>query len=101
MAPTPLGGSYPYNTGDSAPCRAWKLAATVCTTMPVPYGTDMLDFSCAHSGGFTDVLFGTFCASSAMPQYACSDCSSSCNAGGCSHGPVSLRNCTGTETAIH
>ena len=32
-AATNQGGMYPYNMGDSLACRAWKLAATVCTTM--------------------------------------------------------------------
>ena len=28
------GGSFPFNTTDSAPCKAWKAAATLCTTQP-------------------------------------------------------------------
>ncbi len=95
-AATVLGGTYPYNTGDSAACRAWKLAATVCTTQPLAYsGTE--NFSCPASGGFTDPLFGTYCA--VAGQYACSSCPGSCNAGGCRAGSNTLRNCSGSETA--
>jgi hypothetical protein len=32
---TENGGVYPYNTGDSPACMAWKLAATICNTAPV------------------------------------------------------------------
>ena len=34
---TGVGGSYPYYQSDSFPCRAWKLAATICTTQPTVY----------------------------------------------------------------
>ncbi len=97
-AATADGGMYPYNTGDSANCRAWKLAATVCTTQPVGYGyTPPADWSCPRSGGFADPVFGTFCA--VTSQYSCSDCYGACNAGTCSYRPLSLRNCSGSETA--
>jgi hypothetical protein len=102
-APTPLGGTYPYNAGDSAACRAWKLAATVCTTMPTDYGATFSlpneNWTCPESGGFTDPVFGTYCASP-FEQYACSTCPAACNAGTCFFGPVSLRDCSGAETAV-
>jgi hypothetical protein len=94
-AATALGGRYPYNTGDSAACRAWKLAATVCTTQPVPYvGNE--NFSCPQSGGFTDPTFGTYCAFA--NQYSCSTCPGACNAGACRSNSNTLRNCSGAET---
>jgi len=92
-APTNQGGMYPYNMGDSLACRAWKLAATVCTTMPVAYfGND--NWNCPMAGGFTDPAFGTFCA--VTNQYACSTCPAACNAT-CAYTPLSLRNCMGLE----
>lgn len=93
-AVTADGGVYPYNAGDSAACRAWKLAATICNSEPEQYEGDA-NYFCASSGGFTDPTFGTFCAVS--QQYACSDCPGACNAGTCSKGPISLRNCDGNE----
>jgi hypothetical protein len=93
-ATTALGGSYPYNTGDSNACRAWKLAATVCTTQPTMY-TDANNWTCPVSGGFTDPVFGTYCRPTST-QYACSTCPGACNAG-CSYNPLSLRNCTNNE----
>jgi len=102
MAPTALGGFYPYNTGDSPACRAWKLAATVCTTQPTDYDDfaplTYANWTCPASGGFTDPVFGTFCASPSV-QYSCSSCPGACNAGTCSYQPLSLRNCSGLETA--
>lgn len=96
-APTAMGGRYPYNTGDSNNCRAWKLAATVCTTAPVGYGyTPPTDWTCPTAGGFTDPVFGSFCAVSS--QYSCSDCYGACNAA-CAYTPLSLRNCSGSEVA--
>ncbi|MDO9020865.1 MAG: hypothetical protein Q8S73_34520 [Deltaproteobacteria bacterium] len=94
-APTNLGGTYPFNTGDAPACRAWKLAATVCTTQPTAY-VDNNNFSCPRSGGFTDPTFGTYCA--VASQYSCSTCPGACNAG-CAYMPLSLRNCAGRETA--
>jgi len=94
-APTALGGTYPYNAGDSNACRAWKLAATVCTTMPTAYFSSA-DWTCPMSGGFTDPVFGTYCASPST-QYSCSSCPAACNAG-CIYNPLSLRNCSGFET---
>ena len=94
-AATNLGGRYPYNTGDSNACRAWKLAATVCTTQPAAY-TDNANFSCPNSGGFTDPVFGTYCA--VANQFSCSGCPGACNAA-CIYNPLSLRNCGGSETA--
>jgi hypothetical protein len=90
-ASTADGGSYPYNAGDSNACRAWKLAATICTTQPTAYGYG--DFYCPSSG-FTDPTFGNFCKVS--NQYACSDCVGACNAT-CVYTPLSLRNCSGQE----
>jgi hypothetical protein len=65
--------------------------------MPVAYGTftPFANWMCPMSGGFTDPVFGAFCAE-AM-QYSCSDCYGACNAS-CIHTPLSLRNCTGIET---
>ena len=95
-AATNLGGTYPFNTGDTAACRAWKLAATICTTEPVAYfGND--NWQCAASGGFTDPVFGTYCA--AANQFSCSTCPAACNAGACRGGSNTLRNCGGSETA--
>ena len=92
---TNLGGRYPFNVGDSNACRAWKLAATVCTTQPMPYSGNE-NFSCPQSGGFTDPTFGTYCA--VASQYSCSTCPGACNAA-CAYSPLSLRNCAGRETA--
>lgn len=94
-APTVLGGTYPYNATDSLACRAWKLAATVCTTEPTLYSTEA-NWTCPASGGFTDPVFGTYCATPSA-QYACSTCPGSCNAG-CVYEPLSLRDCAGDET---
>jgi hypothetical protein len=95
-SPTADGGSYPHNTGDSAACKAWKLAATVCNTQPVAYGyATPGDWLCPSAGGFTDPNFGTYCAVS--NQYACSDCYGVCNAS-CIYTPLSLRSCSGNET---
>jgi hypothetical protein len=88
------GGYYPYNIGDSNACRAWKLAATICNSQPQPY-YDTIDFYCPSSGGFTDPVFGTFCA--VTNQYSCSGCPAACNAA-CYYTPNSLRNCSGFET---
>jgi hypothetical protein len=87
------GGTYPYNLGDSNSCRAWKLAATICTTQPQCY-SDCNNFYCPYSGGFTDPLFGSFCAVGS--QFSCSGCPGACNAA-CRYGPLSLRNCWGSE----
>jgi len=95
-AATNLGGSYPFNVGDSAMCRAWKLAATVCTTQPMPYSGNE-NFTCPQSGGFTDPRFGTYCAVS--NQYSCSSCPGACNAGDCRSGSNTLRDCRGAELA--
>jgi hypothetical protein len=97
MLPTVLGGYYPYNLGDSPACRAWKLAATVCTTQPTMY-VDDTNWMCPMSGGFTDPVFGTYCAAPST-QYACSTCPGLCNAGTCGFMPLSLRNCSGFETS--
>ena len=94
-AATALGGTYPFITGDSASCRAWKVAATVCTTEPVLYGSNNENWSCTSSGGFTDPIFGTYCAFSS--QYSCSTCPGACNAGSCHSGLNTLRNCAGGE----
>ncbi len=96
-AATVLGGTYPFNTGDSAACRAWKLAATVCTTQPVAYLADPANWQCAVSGGFTDPVFGTYCR--VASQYACSTCPGACNAGPCRSGSNTLRNCSSLESA--
>src|SRR6185369_4053556 len=94
-APTADGGSYPYNASDSLPCRAWKLAATICNSMPQSY-FGQGNWTCPSSGGFTDPEFGTFCASVGT-QYSCSGCPAACNAA-CVYRPLSLRNCSGQET---
>jgi hypothetical protein len=88
-----VSGQYPYNSGDTNACRAWKLAATVCTTQPTSY-TDTNNWQCPMAGGFTDPAFGTFCA--VTNQYACSTCPGACNAS-CIYIPLSLRNCMGVE----
>ncbi|MEI8256018.1 MAG: MopE-related protein, partial [Deltaproteobacteria bacterium] len=93
---TNLGGIYPYNAGDSNACRAWKLAATVCTTAPVQYAGTTNDWSCPVSGGFTDPAFGTYCL--VANQYSCSGCPGACNAA-CIYNPLSLRNCSGAEAS--
>lgn len=98
-----MGGTYGYNLGDSTACRAWKLAATVCTTEPTMY-IDATNWQCPNAGGFTDSTFGTFCASTGI-QYACSTCPGACNAGTCFggpsvYGPITLRNCTDSETGV-
>ena len=93
MAATNQGGQYPYNMGDSNACRAWKLAATVCTTEPAAYfGNE--NWSCPMAGGFTDPAFGTFCP--VANQYSCSTCPAACNAM-CLYNPLSLRTCAGAE----
>jgi hypothetical protein len=95
IAPTVLGGYYPYNAGDSNACRAWKLAATVCNSQPIAY-SDNNNWTCPSSGGFSDPSFGTYC--STATQYSCSTCPGLCNAQ-CAYNPLSLRNCYGTETS--
>jgi hypothetical protein len=103
-APTALGGTYPYVAGDAFNCRAWKLAATVCTTEPVDNSDSAPltyeDWWCASSGGFTDPEFGTYCLDPS-PQYACSNCVNACNArcGSRNLGPLTLRDCSGQEVA--
>jgi hypothetical protein len=94
-APTNLGGTYPFITGDSNACRAWKLAATVCTTQPQAY-VDNNNWQCPVSGGFTDPVFGTYCLRTG--QYSCSTCPGACNAQ-CAYNPLSLRDCAGSERA--
>ncbi len=94
--PTNLGGTYPVNTGDSNACRAWKLAATVCTTEPTMY-SDTNNWTCPVSGGFTDPVFGAYCTpTGGGAQYSCSTCPGACNAM-CVYNPLSLRNCMGRE----
>ena len=77
---TAAGGYFPFITGDSLACKAWKLAATICTTAPTDYydgagtitpsGPYSFNFWCPNSGGFTDVNgFGTYCA--VANQYLC------------------------------
>ena len=34
------GGFYPYLAGDSVACKAWKLAATICTSVPQSYASN-------------------------------------------------------------
>jgi len=94
-----MGGTYGYNLGDSTACRAWKLAATVCNVAPTEYDATTDNWMCDNAGGFTDSTFGTFCAV-AGTQYSCSTCPGACNAGTCFYGPISLRNCSGLETAV-
>ena len=94
-AATVMGGTYPYISGDSTACRAWKLAATVCNSAPVLYSS-VGNYSCSNAGGFTDPTFGTYC-SSIGTQYSCSGCPGACNAA-CAYNPLSLRNCSGQES---
>lgn len=95
---TAAGGVFPFAAGDSLLCKAWKLAATICTVEPSVYYTS--NFQCASSGGFTHPAFGTYCAVSA--QLVCSSCPAECNAQ-CGFGygfePLSVRNCAGMEAA--
>jgi hypothetical protein len=88
---------FPYNTGDSAACKAWKLAATICNTTPVQVNTgSKADWTCPVSGGFTDPTFGTYCP--VTTQRVCSDCTGLCNAV-CTYTPLSIVGCDGKETA--
>ena len=56
----------------------------------------VLEQAAQAGDAFTDPVFGTYCAS-AGNQYACSDCYGACNAS-CIYNPLSLRNCSGSET---
>jgi hypothetical protein len=40
---TAVGGSFPFMAADSVSCKAWKLAATVCTTAPGLYYKEFSD----------------------------------------------------------
>ncbi len=104
-APTDIGGTYPFNSGDEMidpAIKAWKLAATICTTEPVQYGTmdANVNFTCPVSGGFTDLLFGTYCM--VTNQYVCVECDDGtapeCHAASCVGPPgITLRNCSDQE----
>lgn len=98
---TALGGVFPFAAGDSPACLAWKLAATVCVTAPVPYYIDGANWRCAKAGGFEDASFGVFCAVSDM--LICSSCPGACNAN-CPGQPgaplVTMRDCRGREVAL-
>ena len=78
QAPTPLGGSFGFGTGDSLACIAWKLAATVCLTQPVAttaYPLAAAYFSCPAAGLFTDPNgWGAYNASSSYGFYVCTAC---------------------------
>lgn len=96
LEPTATGGQYPFLAGDSLACKAWKLAATICTSPPNPYPhAQSGNFRCASSGGFSDPVFGVFCAVS--NQIACTDCEAACNSGTCGFTPLSLRDCSGPD----
>jgi hypothetical protein len=100
MTATADGGQYPYNTGDSDACRAWKLAATICVDQPTPVGDTSApnnDWHCATSGGFTDPRFGTYCAQT--DQDVCTDFIGACNVDPIIGvpGPLSVHDCTGIE----
>ena len=109
LGTTGVGGNYPYNVGDTFPCRAWKLAATVCQSVPVVYPssgdsymvngiTGANNWFCAQSGR-ADAVFGTSCNVSS--QYVCSDYYGNCNVNTGSFGTLlTVRNCAGIETAI-
>ncbi len=74
--PTNIEGAFPFKLNDTLACRAWKLAATICTSEPVSYysnngstGANSWNFQCGSSGGFIDPRFGTYC--SVANQYIC------------------------------
>ena len=90
------GGSFPFNTTDSAPCKAWKAAATLCTTQPTAYYSNT-DWTCPISGGFTDPVFGTFC--SVSTNYFCSDSVGTCTV--VASGMMSVHNCAGVEAKFY
>jgi hypothetical protein len=88
--PTINGGRFPFKLGDSLACKAWKLAATVCSTPPYSYNSDTnstgdrsWNFQC-RSGGFAAFdrvsasSFGEFCF--VADQYICTGCPGACNA---------------------
>ena len=88
--PTINGGRFPFKLGDSLACKAWKLAATVCSTPPLSYNSDTnstgdrsWNFQC-RSGGFAAFdrvsasSFGEFCF--VADQYICTGCPGACNA---------------------
>jgi len=108
--PTINGGRFPFKLGDSLACKAWKLAATVCSTPPYSYNSDTnstgdrsWNFQC-RSGGFAAFdrvsasSFGEFCF--VADQYICTGCPGACNAQ-CSYAgsnPVmTMRGCNGSE----
>jgi hypothetical protein len=87
---TITGGRFPFKLGDSLACKAWKLAATVCSTPPISYnsnnastGNQSWNFQCT-SGGFAAFdrasasSFGEFCY--VPDQYICTGCPGACNA---------------------
>ena len=109
IQPTASGGFYPYNAGDSFRCRAWKLAATICTSQPILLNGGP-NWACSPSGGFTDPTFGSFCATS--QQIVCSQCmggspgdpcfelcSYQCSGSYCKI-PISMRSCSGAVSIV-
>jgi len=108
--PTINGGRFPFKLGDSLACKAWKLAATVCSTPPLSYNSDTngtgdrsWNFQC-RSGGFAAFdrvsggSFGEFCF--VADQYICTGCPGACNAQ-CSFAgsnpSMTMRGCNGGE----
>jgi len=108
--PTINGGRFPFKLGDSLACKAWKLAATVCSTPPLSYNSDTnstgdrsWNFQC-RSGGFAAFdrvsasSFGDFCF--VADQYICTGCPGACNAQ-CSFAGsnplMTMRGCNGGE----
>jgi len=57
---TAIGGVYYFTSGDSLACKAWKLAATICTTQPINYYSNM-DYVGPSSYNF-------YCPQSACPE---------------------------------
>jgi len=112
----PGSSAYPYIAGDSAACKAWKLAATVGTSEPVLMTSasdpTALNFYVPSAGGFTaGGGMGQFCQMpDAVPFIACAACTHSSNAllgchagcgGGLSfYGNVTGRDCSGVEVPL-
>lgn len=81
-------GNFNYTHTDSAACQAWKLAATVCSSKPLPYN---------GSNGYANWYCHQSTTNCSIDlQYVCTDCYNSCNAG-CLFTPMSMRNCNGLE----
>lgn len=55
--PPGVYATFPYATGDSAQCQAWKLSATVCNTSFALNGFST-GYRCNALGGFVDTSYG-------------------------------------------